>query len=288
ADTDTDAWVDSGADSGLHTGLDTDTGEPCIDYSEAVADCAASVEPGTGGGDTWSSIDPDSSTLLDDLHRLVDDHDPVSYDGLWEAFRETDARDDGRVWDVYADPGDGSAAYTYSFGTDQCGEYDSEGDCYNREHVFPQSWSDDVSPMKTDLHQVFPVDGYVNNLRGSRPFAPVRGGSATSNGSLRGRSQHCDFGGDAFEPVDAFKGDLARAILYMSVRYRGDDDGWSTSSANDGASLEPWFEQVLVAWHIGDPVSDKERERNDEVEDEQGNRNPFVDRPELVCSIADF
>ena len=142
--------------------------------------------------------------------------------------------------------------------------------------------------MRSDLHQVFPVDGYVNNLRGSLPFAPVGRGSETTNGSLRGDSQLCDFGGDAFEPVDAFKGDLARAVLYMSVRYRGEDSGWSSSSASDGASLEPWFEQVLVAWHIEDPVSDKERARNDEVEALQGNRNPFVDRPELVCRIADF
>ena len=242
-----------------------------------------------GGGATWEGLEWDSADLTAELHGRIADHDGVSYDDLWTAFGRTDRREDGRIWDIYSDPGVEEAAYLYDFETDQCGEYDSEGDCYNREHTFPQSWSDDIAPMKTDLHQVFPVDGWVNGLRGSLPYAEVReSGSETSNGSRRGLSAICGYEDEGFEPVDAYQGDLARAQLYMAVRYRGEDGGWASSEASQGASLEPWYEQMLIAWHLLDPVSEKERARNDAVESLQGNRNPFVDRPEFVCGITDF
>ncbi len=292
---DTAESAPSGGDSGRETGLETrdtalavDTDVPCIDHALLIVDCTDQVEAGDGGGSTWQGLDVDDQDLAGELHERLRDHTSVSYDGVWEAFEQTDARADGSVWDLYGDPGDGEPAYRYQFGQDQCGEYDSEGDCYNREHTFPQSWSDDAAPMRSDLHQVFPVDGWVNGLRGNLPFGPARVEVSTTGGSVKGRSQACDYEGTVFEPVDAFKGDVARAILYMSVRYRGEDGGWAESSASQGAKLEPWFEAVMIAWHLEDPVSDKERDRNDAVEAVQDNRNPFVDRPELVCGVADF
>ena len=242
-----------------------------------------------GGGSTWHGLEPDTAALASKLHSRVEAHQALEYDEVWAAFLHTDARDDGTVWDIYSDPGDGLPAYSYTLLDDQCGEYDSEGDCYNREHSFPQSWSDDTVPERSDLHHVFPVDGWVNGVRGRLPLGPVAVPEAsTSNGSTSGDSALCDYGGEVFEPVDAYKGDLARALLYMSVRYRGEDEDWGYSDASDGASLEPWFEQTLLAWHLLDPVSAKEQERNDAIEALQGNRNPFVDRPELACGVGDF
>jgi endonuclease I len=91
-----------------------------------------------------------------------------------------------------------------------------------------------------------------------------------------------------FEPTDSFKGDLARVFFYMSVRYGLEDENWDSSFAVEGASIEQWEEDVLRAWHIMDPVSEKEIQRNEAVFGIQGNRNPFVDHPEWVCLIGDF
>jgi endonuclease I len=140
--------------------------------------------------------------------------------------------------------------------------------------------------MRSDLHQVYPTDGYVNSIRGDYPYGPVAEPTYTAqNGSLRGYSALCDYPWRVFEPIDAYKGDLARAQLYMSVRYRGEDAGWAGSEAVDGAALEPWYATTLLAWHLMDPVDSKETARNDAVQDLQGNRNPFVDHPEYACYL---
>jgi endonuclease I len=143
--------------------------------------------------------------------------------------------------------------------------------------------------MKSDLHHVFPTDGYVNNRRGSYPFGEVDRPIWTSeNGSMLGSSDQCDAYSRVFEPIDVFKGDVARALFYMSVRYRNADDEWSSSGATVGASMEPWAEEVLRAWHITDPPDAKEIDRNNAVASLQSNRNPFVDHPEWVCLVEDF
>ena len=272
-----------------HSG-DTDTGEPCEDLSELVATCVEAVRPVEGGaGDYYAGVDPDSATLLDDLKALIDNHQHISFDALWSAFPSTDARSDGLVWDIYSDIPGGEPAYLYDFDADRCGQYQAEGECYNREHSWPGSWFDNKSPMKSDLFHVFPTDGYVNNLRGSYPFGNVADPNwESSNGSLRGKSLQCGFRGTVFEPRDEYKGDVARAFFYMSTRYRGEDSAWDSSNATSGARLESWAEELLVSWHILDPVDDKELARNHAVYAIQGNRNPFIDHPEWVCGGRDF
>ena len=101
--------------------------------------------------------------LKTELYYIISDHDQLSYKELWTAFRNTDAREDGTVWDMYSD-------YVFHFGNDQCGNYSGPGDCYNREHSFPKSWFDDKYPMYTDLFHLYPTDGYINNQRGNYPF----------------------------------------------------------------------------------------------------------------------
>ncbi|MBN2806796.1 MAG: endonuclease, partial [Prolixibacteraceae bacterium] len=78
--------------------------------------------------------------LQQSLHDIIDNHTVVTYSGLWTAFQSTDAKTDGTVWDIYSDRPGGTPDYVYNFGSHQCGNYSAEGDCYNREHTFPQSW----------------------------------------------------------------------------------------------------------------------------------------------------
>lgn len=277
-------------DSGPDDTGPTETGDPdpplpgCVSYTALIAQCAARVTPGTRT-EGYEDIAPDDADLLDELHAVVSaTHDPISYDHLWDAFPLTDARADGTVWDVYSDASEGAPAYTYAFGDDQCGEYDGEGDCYNREHLWAQNWTSGGSPFKSDLNHMLPTDGWVNNIRGNLPFGPVSVSNyLTTNGSRRGSSALCAYRGEVFEPIDAYKGDIARALLYVHVRYTGEDSDWGSSEGTTGAALNPWFKRVLIAWSLNDPVSDKERARNDVVEGIQGNRNPFIDHPEYVC-----
>lgn len=217
------------------------------------------------------------------LHEIIDDHTVLSYSQLWNAFRSTDKRADGTVWDMYSDiPGD-DPEYVYTFGTDQCGNYSGEGSCYNREHSFPKSWFNDASPMYTDLFHLYPTDGYVNGKRSNFPFAETDNATWTSlNGCEVGPSSVTGYTGTVFEPIDAYKGDFARTYFYMATRYYGEDAGWPGSPMVDGAQPEPWAREMLMDWHTNDPVSEKETERNDAVFALQENRNPFIDHPEFV------
>ena len=155
------------------------------------------------------------------LHNIIKGHTSITYAQIWDAFWSTDNKGNGVVWDMYSDRPGGTPPYTYQLGSDQCGNYDSEGDCYNREHSWPQSWFNDQSTPRCDLHHLFPTDGFVNNKRSNYAFGEVRSASWTSqNGSKLGTCKTSGFSGIVFEPIDAYKGDFARAIMYMSVRAR--------------------------------------------------------------------
>jgi endonuclease I len=199
------------------------------------------------------------------------------------------------VWDVYSDNPTGADPYTFIFSAgNRCGQYTKEGDCYNREHIFPQAWFNSELPMMSDLHHLYPTDGFVNGLRSNFPFGEVTTASKTSlNGSKLGTGLN-NFGytSTVFEPINEYKGDIARAVLYMIVRYESQLPQWrSNSNANDildgtiYPGLDPWHLKLLYKWHVQDPVSDKERKRNDSIYVILGNRNPFIDRPEWVFQI---
>ena len=232
----------------------------------------------------YSSADGKSGEELQlVLHEIVDGHTVLSYSALWSAVQTTDKKADGTVWDMYSDRPGGTPPYTYTFVSDQCGNYSGEGSCYNREHSFPRSWFSDASPMYTDLFHIYPTDGYVNGQRGNYPFGETDAPQWTSqNGSKRGPCSVNGYTGTVFEPIDEYKGDFARTYFYMAVRYYKDDSGWPGSPMVDGAQLKPWAKEMMVQWHNEDPVSEKETGRNDAVYALQGNRNPFIDRPEFV------
>jgi endonuclease I len=219
------------------------------------------------------------------LHFLIDGHTPVPYASTWTSFQTTDNKPNGKVWDIYSDVPGGTPPYEYTFGVDQGGVGGVEGTGYNREHTWPQSWfGGSVSPMESDLFQLYPTDNFVNNQRGSDPYAEVAFPAWTSlNGSRKGNSSTPGYTGPAFEPIDAYKGDVARNYFYMTTRYHLQDAGWPGSAMTSGADLLPWAVDLLLEWHAADPVDRKELERNGTIWGIQGNRNPFIDRPELAA-----
>ena len=230
------------------------------------------------------------SELQQSLHNIIKNHDAVTYSSIWDHFENTDKKANGKVWDVYSDIPGGNPPYQFTFGSDQCGNYNGEGDCFNREHSFPSSWfGGTVSPMYTDLFHIYPTDGFVNSKRGNYPFGEVNNPSWTSmNGSRVGNNSTAGYSGVVFEPIDAYKGDLARSQFYMATRYLGEDGGWPGSPSFDGSQMEEWTLTLLYEWHQNDPVSEKEISRNNAIYQIQNNRNPFIDHPEYASLIWFF
>lgn len=224
-------------------------------------------------------------TLRAALNDIISPHTVLANSQLWAAFASTDQAPDGSVWDIYSDVPGGTPPYVFQFIVDQCGNYDSEGDCFNREHTFPVSWFNDGVPMNTDVHHIYPTDAWVNQQRGNWPYGEVTAPTWTSqNGGKRGPCSLPGCSGTVFEPIDAYKGDLARGYFYMLTRYMNECVAWPAPILSGGAFV-PWAETLLLAWHAQDEVSDKERDRNNAVFGIQGNRNPYIDNPDWAHSI---
>ncbi|TDP55399.1 endonuclease I [Bacteriovorax stolpii] len=150
----------------------------------------------------------------------------------------------------------------------------------NCEHTWPQSKFTGSFPkdmQKSDLHHLFPTDSKANSVRGNYDFADI----SQDNGALAGdceasKSGSSNDGGsdDLFEPPTEHKGNVARAIFYFSVRYK--------------IKVPAAEERVLRKWNEIDPVDDAEMERNNQIQEAQGNRNPFIDFPNLANYINKF
>ncbi|MBK6344907.1 MAG: endonuclease [Bacteroidales bacterium] len=227
------------------------------------------------------------TALQSALHNIIDNHNVQSYNSLHDCFETTDRKSNGTVWDMYSDNPGGNPPYVFNFTSgDQCGSYNGEGDCYNREHSWPKSWFNDMSPMYSDLFHLYPTDGYVNGRRSNYPYGTVSSPSWVSeNGCRLGDCSYPGYSGTVFEPIDEYKGDFARTYFYMSTRYYNEDNGWPGSDMVNGSQLRPWALSMLKEWHLSDPVSQKEFNRNNAVYNYQQNRNPFIDHPEFVSQI---
>lgn len=223
------------------------------------------------------AIGKSGSVLQNTLASIIDSSDP-GYDALWEIYETTDRRDDGKVWDMYSSTSD------FTFGNDKCGNYSKEGDCYNREHSVPKSWRG--GNKYSDVHMVIPTDGYVNNRRSSYPFGEVGSSTYTSAGGFSkvGTCITAGYSGMVFEPADEYKGDFARIYFYAATRYASSCGSWSGGVFSSSfPHLSQWTLDMMLRWHRQDPVSQKEKDRNEAVyATSQHNRNPFVDYPELV------
>ncbi|MEW5675834.1 endonuclease [Flavobacterium enshiense] len=248
-------------------------------------------------------------TLKTQLKNIITtNHSDQGYAALWtlytqSAFRDNYYENDGSLLDLYSENPTGADPYNYTSTSQQCGNYTAEGQCYNREHLVPQSYFDNfaVDPMKNDPFHVFPSDGKVNGDRNNLPFGKVSTATYTSqNGSKRGANTVNDFSGysaTVFEPLDAFKGDVARAFFYFATRYEDSMDDFYTSANAATCEAKNMFDGsinkvfsdnfilLLIKWHKDDPVSAKEIAQNNAIYNFQGNRNPYIDHPEYVCNI---
>lgn len=145
-----------------------------------------------------------NAALKTALYNKILGHTSVSYTpGVWNAYATTDVQPSGKIWDVYSTRFDAISPYEYTLSTNQCGNYSNESDCYNREHSFPQSWFDELLPMKTDIHHVFASDGKVNGMRSNYPFGNVSSATFTSlYGGKLGTGSNFGYTGTVFEPID--------------------------------------------------------------------------------------
>ncbi|MFE3214022.1 endonuclease I family protein [Streptomyces antimycoticus] len=207
------------------------------------------------------------------LHTIISDQTKVSYDEVWDALKSTDE-----------DPDNSSNVILLYSGRSQ--SKDASGgnsDDWNREHVWAKSHGDfgTATGPGTDLHHLRPANVTVNSIRGNKDFdnggqdVPDAPGNRTDD--------------DSFEPRDQVKGDVARMILYMAVRYDG-DDGFADLEPNDnvdnGSAPNIGRLSVLKEWSAEDPPDAFEKNRNQVIYDSfQHNRNPFIDHPEWVDSI---
>ena len=202
--------------------------------------------------------------------------------------------------DIYSEIPDGPDAYEYTT-ANIIGSANAEGQGWNREHMMPQSTFNSNYPMYSDMFYVIPTDARINQLRSNYPYGKAgstnhytfTNGSKISNNGTPGSG----YTGRVYEPIDEFKGDVARSLLYFSVRYEGKLSSFNyfngTSAANDRSPLdgteekafENWYINLLLQWHNQDPVSQKEINRNNAVYSIQKNRNPFIDHPEWVNII---
>ena len=222
------------------------------------------------------------ATLRSSLETIITRTDTVpTYDGLYTAYRTTDINpSNGKIWDMYS-----NCNFTYQVDENH-GINSVECTNYNREHTSPQSWFARAAPMVSDLFNVYPTDTKVNAMRSNYPYGEVATVISTSgNGSKLGSSGFSSYSGTVFEPIDEFKGDLARTCLYMATRYASLCQSWGAGATvvyGSSLGLTPYSVSLFLKWSRQDPVSAKETSRNNAVQAVQLNRNPFIDHPELA------
>ncbi|MGI9244556.1 MAG: endonuclease I family protein [Verrucomicrobiales bacterium] len=217
-------------------------------------------------------------SLRQALHEIIDDHTVLEYTRTDEAFALTDRdpSNSSRVILIYSRRSEPALCCT--------GEW-------NREHVWPNSLGIDRQlPPYSDLHNLRPSDYDVNSERGHKYFDESDAEAPAFAQPAHPESPACSADTDSWEPPESIKGDIARAMFYMAIRYEGgpgepdleltDDPSEITTSGSKMGRLT-----TLLVWHLVDPVSPEERLRNEGVFTHQGNRNPFVDHPEWVTEI---
>lgn len=234
-----------------------------------------------------NALNKSSESLLTALYNIITSHTNIGYDGLWDAYADTDTDDRGYYIDMYST----YDKYTYS---NKCGSYSAIGDCVNREHSVPKSWwGSGKQPQYSDIFNIVPTDGYVNNQRSNYPYGVCEGGTRLSNDGYvakgrMGYSTRSGYSGRVFEPDDEYKGDFARAYFYMATCYNDVISNWTQSGGDAffAGNRYPVFTtyaiDLLMEWHRLDPVSEKETTRNCYAHAWQGNRNPYIDHPELA------
>lgn len=235
-----------------------------MEYSITVSDAPTNTYDGY-----YTGADGKTGTELRNfLHELIDDHTVKSYDAVRYLLDDTDK-----------DPNNSSNLIRLYIGDSHSNVWDS-GATWNREHVWPKSIGGFESDIAgSDIHALRPAQTNVNSSRGNKIFG--------EGGTLVNYTTDCYATSTTFEPRDEVKGDVARMIFYMAIRYEGNDGAngndlrlvYEAISSADGVfgNLD-----MLIQWHLDDPVDQFELDRNDVIYGIQGNRNPFIDNPEMV------
>ena len=263
---------------------------------------AKTVTPASSLPDYYADLQGKSGKSLFDAVQKVTKtgYSSLGYSGLWTAFKTTDKKSNGKVWDMYSD-------CSWTFGADQCGTYSDECDCYNREHSIPKSWfGGSTSGPGCDIFHLVPTDGKVNGMRSNYAFGEVSSASYSYDGAKKGSAKSITImggntiagndgtsisgSGTVFEPRDEYKGDFARGYMGALLKWAGEQaftsgDGskiFTTNFSTGSFGLTKYGVALLMKWHRQDPVSQKEVDRNNGIQQTQGNRNPFIDYPYLA------
>ena len=244
------------------------------------------------------------------------------YDSCWLAFKHTDLRPDGYIWEIY-----GGCDFVYE--KDRTSNTSQTGECkgYNREHAMCQSWfgttslaGKEMSSSKknspgSDIFHIYPTAYGMNSRRGNRPYGEVQSANYTSdNGTKYGSpvttisitnsvagayvEGKITVSTNVLEPADEYKGDIARSYFGTMVKWAGE---WAFNKNELGQTIfdssinatthygpennygfTPYGLALMLKWHRQDPVSLKEVNRNNGIQLTQGNRNPFIDYPYLA------
>ena len=197
-------------------------------------------------------------TLMTSTHKYISSYDDCHY----RADQTDCENNNGKVLLLYT---------SYTATMDQ---YNG----WNREHVWPKSLGgNNTSGGGADLHHIRPSDAVVNSTRGNKKYGYADGGKAV-NGSNPATGYLGGHYKTYFEPLDNVKGDVARIVLYVYVR-------WGTAWGADSVTEVFQSVDVLLEWCELDPVDTWEMGRNEVVENIQGNRNVFIDYPELAWTL---
>jgi endonuclease I len=247
----------------------------------------------------YNSATANGYALKTQLFNIIKVSTDRGYSGLYTTYLTSDVdsfyEDNGTMLDVYTENPTGSECeFSYGTGQDDGTLGNNECERYNREHLIPQSVFAAATPMYSDAHFVLPSDKHVNGQRGDLPFGKVNVANWTStNGSKRGSNLNsgysAGYSATVFEPIDEFKGDIARCLLYFATRYEDLVAGYSYVMFN-GTSNQVFaqpFLNILLTWNALDPVSAREIARNNAIgtNARQRNRNPFIDNNTYVTRI---
>ena len=264
---------------------------------------AKSVTPAASLPTYYKDIDGKAGkTLFDAVQKVTKlGYSSLGYDGLWGAYPYTDVHENGYVWDMYSD------CTWKSINSNHCGNYSDECDCYNREHSIPKSWyGGSTSGPGCDIFHLVPTDGKVNGVRSNYPFGEVSSADYNKHGNKKGSAKSITIiggntiagntgatiscSGTVFEPRDEYKGDFARGYMGALLRWAGEkaftekegSKTFTTNFSTGSFGLTKYGVALLMKWHRQDPVSQKEIDRNNGIQQTQGNRNPFIDYPYLA------
>ena len=238
----------------------------------------------------------------------------VSYDNLGYLLKYADTQNaDGMtIVDIYSTCSNttNASGEKVTWGSQCSGTASENVGCnsvLNREHTVPQSWFNQASPMVSDAFHIYAVDAVSNGHRSDHPFGECSGGTSYKGSTCNesGKLGTCTFSGysgTVYEPIDEYKGDIARGYFYMITRYRttnftqasGSNDDECFTYTNGQVEMTTYMLNLMLKWHRQDAVSEKELIRNEVIYGNttyhkgnttnyaQKNRNPFIDYPDLV------